>query len=136
MAQLEEERGQLIEKVAGLKKKTADIKGFGPLLQATSSLRKEQEEETKLGERMQEQRMALVGAERRYADVNRKLAETRASIRDDISAEAVLDAARRENADLRHLVRKALPASIDARRETLGRLHKMLSEPAKVRLHS
>lgn len=102
------------------------------MLLATSNLRKEQEEEAKLKERMHEQRAALQQAERRYAEVNRRLAETRASVRDDVSAEAVLDAARRENADLKHLVRKALPSNIDARRETLGKLHRMLSEPAKV----
>lgn len=93
---MEEERGQLVDKIAGLKKKTAEIvsafamsiivsacamlmrehrhhrhhhrrnqrphlhhpllqKGFGPLLEATSNLRKEQEEEGKLAERMHEQ---------------------------------------------------------------------------------
>jgi hypothetical protein len=107
-------------------------KGFGPLLEATSNLRKEQEEEGKLAERMHEQRAALAGAERRYAEMNRRLAETRAAIRDDISAEAVLEAARRENSELRNLVRKALPANIEARRETLHKLHRMLNEPARV----
>ncbi len=82
---------------------------------------------------MQEQRMSLAAAERRYGEVNRKLAETRASIREDISAEAVLEASRRENADLKHLLRKALPASFEARKETLAKLHRMLREPAKVR---
>jgi hypothetical protein len=106
--------------------------GFAPLLDATSRLRKEQEEESKLQERMYEQRMALQAAERRYADVNRRLAETRAATKEDLTAEAVLDAARREAAEGRQLLQKVLPANIDARRETLARLHRMLSEPAKV----
>jgi hypothetical protein len=32
IAQLEDERGQLIERIASLKKKTAEIRGFAPLL--------------------------------------------------------------------------------------------------------
>ena len=131
MTQLEDERSQLIEKITGLKKKTTDVKGFAPLLTATSNLRKEQEEETKLMERMQEQRAALSIAERRYTEINRKLAETRASIRDDITAEAVLESTRKENYDLKQLLRKTLPHTLDARRETLHRLHTMLQEPVK-----
>lgn len=131
MHQLEEERGQLIEKIAGLKKKTADIKGFAPLLEATSTLRKEQEEEIKIRERMMDQRMNLQAAERRYADMNRKLAETRMSSREDMSAEAIFEAARRDNAEMRNLVRKTLPANIEARRETLHKLGRILSLPPK-----
>jgi intraflagellar transport protein 81 len=131
MAQLEEERGQLVEKVAGLRKKTAEIRGFAPLLEATSSLRKEQEEEGKLRERMGDQRMNLQAAERRYADANRRLAETRMASREDLTAEAVFDAAPRDNAELRNLVRKALPQTLEARRETLQRLGRMLAAPAK-----
>lgn len=132
IAQLEDERGQLIEKIAALKKKTSEIKGFAPLLDATSALRKEQEEEGRLSERMAEQRMALGAAERHYAEVNRRLAETRAHVREDMtSGEAVLQAARREAEEGRQLARRVLPASIEARRETLARLQKMLAEPVK-----
>ena len=134
MQQLEEERGQLVEKVAGLRKKTSEIRGFAPLLEATSSLRKEQEEEGKLRERMHEQRANLQAAERRYADANRRLAETRLASREDLSAEAVFEAARRDNAEARNHVRKVLPATLEARRETLQRLGRMLQAPAKSEL--
>jgi intraflagellar transport protein 81 len=70
IAQLEDERGQLIEKIASLKRKTGEMKGFAPLLDLTSSLRKEQEEEARLAERMAEQRAAVQSAERRYTEVN------------------------------------------------------------------
>ena len=71
-------------------------------------------------------------AEKRYSDVNRQLAETRAGTKEDLSAEAVLDGARREAAEGRSLARKVLPGSLDARRETLAKLQRMLQEPAKV----
>jgi DNA anti-recombination protein RmuC len=106
--------------------------GFAPLLEATSSLRKEQEEEGKLADRMHEQRIALQSAERKYAEVNRRLAETRATTNEDMSAEAVLEGARREAAEGRQLVKKTMPSSIESRKETLAKLSRMLSEPAKV----
>lgn len=131
ITQLEEERMQLVEKIASLKKRTTEIPGFTALLDATSSLRKEQEEEGKLQERMHEQRMALAAAERRYGEVNRRLAETRASTNEDMSAEAVLEAARREATEGRNLARKILPASLDARRETLVKLQRLLTDKPK-----
>jgi intraflagellar transport protein 81 len=132
IAQLEDERGQLIEKIGSLRRKTDAVKGFAPLLEATSALRKEQEEEARLAERMQEQRLQLAAAEKRYGEVNHRLAETRARVREDVpSGEAMLDALRRENEEVKRLCAAALPASLDARRETLGRLQRLLAEPPK-----
>ena len=48
--------------------------------------------------------------------MNRQLAETRAGTKEDMSAEAVLEGARREAAEGRSLARKVLPGSLDARR--------------------
>jgi hypothetical protein len=106
--------------------------GFAPLLEATSSLRKAQEEEGRLAERMHEQRLALQAAERRYADVNRKLAETRASTKEEVTADQLLEGVRKEAEEGRRLAVKVLPASIDARSDTLQRLSKILAEPVKV----
>lgn len=106
--------------------------GFAALLGSTSSLRKEQEEEGKLAERMHEQRLSLQAAEKRYADVNRRLAETRATAKEDQTGESVLEAARREAAEGRRLAKKLLPANLESRRETLVKLHRLLAEPAKV----
>ena len=132
IAQLEDERGQLIEKIASLKRKTGEVRGFAPLLEATSSMRKEQEEEARLAERMAEQRAAVGAAERRYGEVNHRLAETRAHVREDVtSGEAVLAAVRAEVEEGRRLCARVLPASLQARQETLARLQRVLAEPAK-----
>ncbi len=100
ITQLTEEKNQLTEKVCGhpvaclvcvfpprvnrsraqikgLQRKTASLDGFKSLLDATSALRKEQETETKLQERMYDQRTALSTAERRLADMGRRLGEAR-----------------------------------------------------------
>lgn len=132
IAQLEDERGQLIEKIASLKRKTGEIKGFAPLLDLTSSLRKEQEEEARLSERMAEQRAAVTAAERRYTEVNHRLAETRAHVREDMTTgAAVLEALKKEVGEGRELTARVLPASIEARRNTLARLEKMLAVPPR-----
>jgi hypothetical protein len=65
IGQLEDERGQLVEKIASLKKRSSDLRGFAPLLEATAALRKEQEAEAQLSDRLHEQRAALAAAERR-----------------------------------------------------------------------
>ena len=95
-------------------------------------MRKEQEEEARLAERMQEQRAAVAAAERRYAEVNHRLAETRAHVREDVtSGEAVLAALRAEAEEGRRLCSRVLPASLEARKETLARLQRTLAEPPK-----
>ncbi len=131
ITQLEEERRQLIEKIEGLKKRTSEVDGFTPLLRATSALRKEQEEESRMQEREMEQRMALRQAEAKYAEVARKLAETRANTREDLSAEDVFAAARREHDEGRHLLESLLPNTLRARQETLQRLRRTMAEPPK-----
>jgi hypothetical protein len=67
--------------IKSLQRKTAGAEGFKALLDATSALRREQEVETKLQERMYEQRSALVAAERRLTDTQRRLGELRATER-------------------------------------------------------
>ncbi|CAE7875338.1 Ift81, partial [Symbiodinium sp. KB8] len=131
ITQLEDERRQLVEKIEGLKKRTSEVDGFAPLLAATSALRKEQEEEAKLAERAMEQRQALHLAEGRYAEAARKLAETRANTREELSAEEVFAAARKEFDEGRHLVETLLPNTLKARSATLTRLQRALSEPPK-----
>jgi len=101
--QLEGEKAQLTEKIAGLQRTTTGMEGFAPLLEATSSLRREQEEETKLQERMHEQRLALSHSEKRFQDATRRLAEARANTKQDVSAAQVLAAAEQEARETRNL---------------------------------
>ncbi len=69
----------LSPQIKGLQRKTGSLDGFKQLLEATSSLRREQETETKLQERMYDQRTALSAAERRLADAGRRLNEAKTS---------------------------------------------------------
>jgi len=53
--QLESEREQLLNKIQNFKNKSSNKKEFTDLLDSTSKLRKEQEEEARLVEKMDEQ---------------------------------------------------------------------------------
>lgn len=129
--QLEAERTQLNEKISQLKRKTSGTAGFEELLAATSALRHEQEEETKLQERMHEQQVALQAAQKRYSEGTRRLGETKANLKEDVSAEALLEQAEREAAENRQLAREHLPRTLAQRRDTREQLQAKLMEPAK-----
>jgi len=99
------------------------------LLDATTSLRKQQEEESKLADRLADQRDALAAAEGRYAEAARKLAEARATARQDLSAVGLLDAMKKDVESARQLARKTLSGVLRARKETLAKLRAKLAEP-------
>ncbi|CAJ1374254.1 unnamed protein product [Effrenium voratum] len=72
--QLDAEREQLAQKIQLLKAKTERDEGFAQLLQVTSMLRKEQEEEARLAEKLAEQKYQL---EQLYIERSARLREMR-----------------------------------------------------------
>ena len=79
ISQLQEEKTQLKEKIESLKRRTASIDGFKSMMEVTSALRREQEEESKIMDRIHDQRAALSTAETRLNQVKRLVQELRAS---------------------------------------------------------
>merc|ERR1719353_1145026 len=77
VAQLDAEKDQLAQKIQQFKQKSANEEGFQVLLQVTSMLRKEQEEEARLVEKVHEQRMQLEQTEQMYMERSRRLHEMR-----------------------------------------------------------
>lgn len=75
--QLDAEREQLAQKIQLLKAKTERDEGFAQLLQVTSMLRKEQEEEARLAEKLQEQKYQLEQTEQLYIERAARLREMR-----------------------------------------------------------
>lgn len=130
VGQLEEEHAQLGDKIAAMKRKAGDAgAGFKPLLAATTMLRKEQEEEGRLADRLADQRAALSAADARYAECARKLAEAKASSRESLTPVGLLDAAKRDADDARALAKQTLPASLRSRKLALARLQEALGQP-------
>jgi len=131
ITQLESEKRQLLGRIDSLKTKTSSLRGFQAVFDATSALRKEQEQEAKLADRLGEQRAALAEAEAKHRAAARRLAEARAKSRADATAEDLVAAARREAKDHATLLDKSLPQALESRRSTLARLQEQLSGPRR-----
>lgn len=122
--QLELERGQLQAKIQKLKKEKDaldDDAYFEEILKATSSLRKEQEEEAKIHERLRENRAAFQEAELRFSDAARRLNEARSGRNQDQTAEEILVKLQKEVKDL-VARRETLENAISERSNYLERL--------------
>merc|ERR1719253_777066 len=115
VAQLDAEREQLAQKIQHLRTKSEKEEGFQVLLQATSMLRKEQEEEARLAEKLAEQRYQLEQTEQLYLERAGRLREMRESQQQDGegNAEAML---------------KMLRSEVQRGREALGRVRKEAQE--------
>lgn len=133
VAQLDSEREQLAQKIQHLRQKSEKDEGFQALLQVTSMLRKEQEEEARLHEKLAEQRFALEQTEQTYIERSARLREMREAQHQDgeTNAEAMLKVLRSE-------VHKGRDALMRVRRETEDKLDRLreidsaLSETAQV----
>merc|ERR1719253_1221202 len=119
VAQLDAEREQLSQKIQSLRTKSEKEEGFQVLLQATSMLRKEQEEEARLAEKLAEQRYQLEQTEQLYIEKSARLREMREAQQQDGegSAEAMLKMLRSE-------VMKNKEASSRVRNECEEKLHR------------
>ena len=133
ITQLEEEKHQLHDKIENLRRKTQGMDGFADLLKVTSALRREQEEEAKLDERMAEQQAQLAMAGRRYQEISRKLIELKQSMGSDgsISADQLLGRLEEDVRDLESKAREDLPKEFRVRKQKLEKLQRSLSEPPK-----
>merc|ERR1719236_220603 len=120
VAQLDAEREQLAQKIQHLRAKSEREEGFQALLQVTSMLRKEQEEEARLAEKLAEQRYQLEQTEQMYIERSARLREMREAQQQDGegSAEAMLKMLRSE-------VQKNREAFNRVRRESEEKLHRL-----------
>ncbi|ETW10174.1 hypothetical protein H310_00544 [Aphanomyces invadans] len=131
ITQLEEESHQLSEKIMHLKKKTANESGFKDILEATSSLRKEQEEQAKLSERKRDQMMGLNIAEKRSREYEHRLNEMRAAINTDMQPDQLFDQLQTQVDRHRDILVNKFPAEFRIQQEKLHHLEAALNEPAK-----
>lgn len=130
VAQLDAEREQLSQKIQNLRMKSEREDGFKVMLEATSMLRKEQEEEARLQEKLAEQRYQLEQTEQLYIEKSGRLREMREAQSQGSggSADAMLKVLRSE-------VTKNREAFNRVRKETEEKLQRLqtidnaLSEP-------
>mmetsp|Transcript_11256 Transcript_11256/g.10886 ORF Transcript_11256/g.10886 Transcript_11256/m.10886 type:complete len:562 (+) Transcript_11256:46-1731(+) len=123
ITQLEQERTQLQAKIQRMKKDAKNEgSNFEEMLKVTSALRKEQEEEVRIHERLRDYKKGLQDAEGRLADTNRRLSEVRGSGAQTQTAEQLLTKLQK---DVRELAdrREGLETSIADREIHLEKLH-------------
>lgn len=120
VAQLDAEREQLAQKIQHLRAKSEKDEGFHVLLQVTSMLRKEQEEEARLAEKLAEQRYQLEQTEQMYIERSARLREVREAQKQDGegSAEAMLKMLRNE-------VQKSREQLLRVRKESEEKIHRL-----------
>jgi len=130
IAQLEEEKGQLFEKISQLENKTEDIVGFQELFDATSALRKEQEEESKLLDQGREQDAAFEMSKQKLEEIRRKYENMSVSQKDD-SPKELLGRLEREVRETRAYLEEKLPQELQEAHQRLSSVERGLSEPIK-----
>jgi len=125
------ERKQLHARIDKLKGQTDNETGFPALLQATSELRKAQDEEASLHDKMRKQRVALHGAQAQHADAQRAVGELKQQLDRDADPGAMLDSMRRETSHLTMEVTSQLPTQIAEKRQLLDVLYEQNAEPVR-----
>jgi len=115
VTQLDSEREQLVQKIQSLRTKFEKDESFQVLLKVTSALRKEQEEEARISEKLVEQRYQLEQTEHMYIERSARLREMR-------EAQAA-DGEGNPEATL-----KMLRGEVQKGREALGRVRREYTE--------
>jgi intraflagellar transport protein 81 len=131
VAQLEAEKEQLAQKIKHMREKHGKDEHFQAILQVTSMLRKEQEEEAKLAEKLDEQRMQLETVEQQYISEMSRLRELREvqNASAESSAEVTLKILRNEVVKLRD-ANNRVKQETSEKTSRLQELQQALSEPA------
>ena len=129
VAQLEGEKQQLKAKIHQLETKLKKNENFTELYEVTSKLRKEQEEEARLAERLQEQIMQLKQSELRFFQSKKKLQDVQAASHQGTGEELL----RRLEEDVqmtRILCLEKLPADIQQKQNRLKQIQAILELPS------
>lgn len=127
--QLEEERQQLKQKINKLEVKLRKLDNFDELYDITSTLRKEQEEEARLTERMHEQAMLYKQAEARFYSVRKKFDEMQASVQDG-TGEDLLQRMREDVRSKTMICVEKLPEQINLKEQRLEAVQKIIETPS------
>lgn len=127
--QLEKEKEQLVTKISKLKTKFLGNQDFQELLEATSKLRKEQEEEAMLNEKMREQQQYLEWCEGNLLAAQQRLLEARKVTASDISAQEMLKMLKSEVKKNRDFCNERIGRELTEKVKRLESVEQLLNEP-------
>ncbi|KAJ3287387.1 Intraflagellar transport protein 81, partial [Borealophlyctis nickersoniae] len=127
--QMEEEKQQVLSKIAKIRKKVEEVPNHEQWLEAAKNLRIEQQNEAQIAERIKEQRNQVAQADRKLAAAQQTLKDVRATI--SPSGPDVLFSKLDEDVKMnKYLATENLPKQIEDAKQHLRELTQVLSEPA------
>lgn len=129
IAQLEQEKEQLVSKITMLKKRNADKPGFKELIEATSQLRKEQEETSKLYEKSMEQKAQLDWFDQQLLVSKQRLIDIKKMAAQNTSPEKMLEMLKADVSKSRNLCNEILGRELADKSKRLQQIEFILYEP-------
>lgn len=123
--ELENEKGQLKDKIDKTKAKLAGVSGLEKMLKQSADLRREQDTEKQLASSLQQQRQHLHMAETRYQRLAGRMRELQTTAANGSSA-AFLSQLEEETASCRVTAREKLPKELEAKRARLESIKEVI----------
>ena len=128
IAEMEEEKDQLIKRIERLKQKAASIPKHAEMLDAAKKLRKEKDKELEITDQKVEQKNLLLHAQQRGNRLQKQLQDMKsASI--SLTPEGLISQLEQENQVNGILASETLPKKVDAKRKECIELERVLAEP-------
>ncbi|XP_015273163.1 PREDICTED: intraflagellar transport protein 81 homolog [Gekko japonicus] len=126
---MEEEKDQLIKRVERLKKRVETVQNHQRMLETARQLRVEKEREESLAQQKQEQKNQLFHAEQRLQRVQLQLKDMRHAAMDS-KPESLMKRLEEEIKFNSYLVSEKFPGELEAKKQSLQLLQKVVAEPA------
>ncbi|KRX08285.1 hypothetical protein PPERSA_01746 [Pseudocohnilembus persalinus] len=127
--QLQSEREQLLSKINQFKGKNTNNPQFQALLDVTNSLRREQEEEARIQDKLRQQRAHLEWTDQQLLASQQRLFDAKKSVAPENTPEQMLMSLRAEVKKNRELQNERLAIEINEKSKKLQNLEKLLSDP-------
>ena len=128
ITQLEQEKEQLLTKINFFKGR-GDSQDFQLLLDATSKLRKEQEQDARLNEKERELSQMIEMSEHQLLSVRQRLMDAQKVARENLGPEQMLNNLRNETRQNREHLNDVLGRELIDKKDRLQRIEMILNEP-------
>ena len=128
ITQLEQEKEQLLTKINFFKGR-GDSQDFQLLLDATSKLRKEQEQDARLNEKERELSQMIEMSEHQLLSVRQRLMDAQKIARENLGPEQMLNNLRNETRQNREHLNDILGRELIDKKDRLQRIEMILNEP-------
>ncbi len=128
MASMEEEKEQLMKRIARLKARAETLPNKTEMLEEAMKLRREKDREISLAEQKLEQKNSLLHTQDKISRLQNQLQNMKSSS-DGITADGLISKLQEENHLKQLLVSETLPKKVEAKRKECIELERVVAEP-------